>query len=185
MHIERGGPAAMRVAWFILLLSLPLAGVNLPSIAAAQPEPAATAQQSTPSPSAPDGKPEPGPPAPKNVERIKPGDAIGVLGKQAVGPSGEDMGQLVEVLVDEAGRPVAAVIDFGGFLGVGSRKIAVDWRLLEFKPGDPKRQVLLRLDRAALQAAPEYKAPVNPSQPIDMLGPPPSAGTPAPSNAER
>lgn len=175
----------MLVVSFILLLSLLLAGGNLSSVAAAEPEPAATAQQSAPSSSASDDKPQPSPPAPKNLERIKPGDAISVLGKQVDGPTGEDMGQLVDVLVDDAGRPVAAVIDFGGFLGVGSRKIAVDWRLLEIKPGDAKHPVTLRLDRAALQTAPEYKAPVGPSQPTDIVGPPPSAGTPAPSNAER
>lgn len=168
----------MRVVLSILLPSLLLVGANLAPVTAA-------AQQSAANPAAPVGKPEPSPPAPKDLERITPGEAIGVLGKQVEGPAGEDMGQLVDVLIDSAGRPVAAVIDFGGFLGVGSRKIAVDWRLLEFKPTDPKHCVLLRLDRAALQVAPEYKAPAKPSAPIDMVSPPPSAGTPAPSNAER
>jgi len=37
------------------------------------------------------------------------------------------MGRIVDVIVDLAGVVRAAVIDFGGFLGVGSRKIVVDW----------------------------------------------------------
>jgi hypothetical protein len=41
----------------------------------------------------------------------------------------EDMGRIVDVIVDRSGQVRAAVIDFGGFLGVGSRKIAVDWNM--------------------------------------------------------
>ncbi len=37
------------------------------------------------------------------------------------------MGRVVDVIVDPAGQVCAAIVDFGGFLGVGSRKIAVDW----------------------------------------------------------
>ncbi len=188
MSVERSGPVAMRVASSLLLL-LPLLPVAIPasSVATAGGElaAAAPAQQAAPaSPSPSPGKPQASPP-PRNLERIGPGDAIGVLGKQVEGSAGADMGQLVEVLVDDTGRPVAAVIDFGGFLGVGSRKIAVDWRLLEFRPGASKGSVLLHLDRAALQGAPEYKMPASPDQPIEIVGPPPAAGAAVPSDAER
>ena len=44
------------------------------------------------------------------------------------------MGRIVDVLVDRRGQVRAAIIDFGGFLGVGSRKIAVDWSALHFPP---------------------------------------------------
>ena len=67
------------------------------------------------------------------------------------------MGRVVDVLVDQDGKPRAAVIDFGGFLGVGSRKIAVDWQLLQIRPGNRDAPVLLGLNRAQVQAAPEYK----------------------------
>jgi PRC-barrel domain len=98
---------------------------------------------------------------------LAPGQAVGVLGKKVRGPAGEDMGLLVDVLVGEDGQPIAAVIDFGGFLGVGSRKIAVDWRLLAFKPGDRNAPVVITVSRAEVQAAPEYK----PDQPIAIVGP--------------
>ena len=52
----------------------------------------------------------------------------------------------------------AAVIDFGGFLGVGSRKIAVDWGALNFAPDSEKRDVVtLELTRDQVKTAPEYK----------------------------
>ena len=47
-----------------------------------------------------------------------------VLGKNLIA-SGENAGRIVDVLTDESGRVRAVVVDYGGFLGVGSRKIAV------------------------------------------------------------
>jgi hypothetical protein len=79
------------------------------------------------------------------------------------------VGPVVDVLVDGNGRPRAAIIDFGGFLGVGTRKIAVDWQLLKFRPADHDAPMLLGLDRAQIQAAPEYK---DPTQPAQVVAPP-------------
>jgi PRC-barrel domain len=81
-----------------------------------------------------------------------------ILGKNVRSSAGEDMGRLVDVLVDREGQPRAAIIDFGGFLGVGSRKIAVDWKALQFSPDDPKgNTIALALTRDQVKAAPEYK----------------------------
>ena len=59
-----------------------------------------------------------------------------VLGKDVLNAKGEEMGRIVDVLFDEKGQPHAAVIDFGGFLGVGMRKIAISWRALRFDLGE-------------------------------------------------
>jgi hypothetical protein len=67
------------------------------------------------------------------------------------------MGRVVDLLVDETGQPRAAIIDFGGFLGVGTRKIAIDWNSLRFDAGDPKKAVVADLDRDEIKAVPEYK----------------------------
>jgi hypothetical protein len=84
--------------------------------------------------------------------------AQSVLGKEVRSSVNENMGRIVDVIVDRAGQVRAAVIDFGGFLGVGSRKIAVDWGALDFTPDSGKRDVItLALTRDQLKAAPEYK----------------------------
>jgi hypothetical protein len=49
------------------------------------------------------------------------------------------------------------VIDFGGFMGVGSRKIAVEWTALHFAPGNSDAPVTLDLSSDQIKAAPEYK----------------------------
>jgi hypothetical protein len=68
------------------------------------------------------------------------------------------MGRIVDVLVDGSGTARAAIIDFGGFLGVGSRKIAVAWTALHFVPAAEKRYgIVLELTRDQVKPAPEYK----------------------------
>jgi hypothetical protein len=85
-------------------------------------------------------------------------EAQGVLGKEVRSTAGENMGRIVDVLVDPSGQARAAIIDFGGFLGVGSRKIAVAWNALHFPPGVNKpNPIALELTRDQVRAAPEYK----------------------------
>jgi hypothetical protein len=95
------------------------------------------------------------------------------------------MGPVVDVIIDGDGRPRAAVIDFGGFLGVGTRKIAVDWQLLQIKPAEAGLSVWLSLSRAEVQAAPEYKPTSNPGQLVVVGPPPPSEGAPPSSDAPK
>jgi hypothetical protein len=59
-------------------------------------------------------------------------DASPILGKSVRSSAGEDMGRIVDVIVSREGQIHAAIIDFGGFLGIGIRKIAVDWTALNF-----------------------------------------------------
>ena len=90
-----------------------------------------------------------------------------ILGREVRGSSGEAMGRIVDVIVDGRGRPRAAIIDFGGFLGVGSRKIVVDWNALHFgKISNKKDSITLELTKAQVAAAPEYKE----DTPIVVLG---------------
>src|SRR5216683_1508941 len=61
----------------------------------------------------------------------------------------------------------AAVIDFGGFLGVGSRKIVVDWNALHFgRIANKSDSITLELTKDQVTAAPEYKE----DTPIVVLG---------------
>jgi hypothetical protein len=119
--------------------------------------------QPAPTPSAATKEPAP----PPSVTIIAPREAHGVLGRDVRSPTDQDMGRIVDVIVDLAGVVRAAVIDFGGFLGVGSRKIVVDWNALHFgqiaNKGD---RITLELTKEQVNAAPEYKE----DTPIVVLG---------------
>jgi hypothetical protein len=77
--------------------------------------------------------------------------AKGVLGSAVRSATNEDMGRIIDVVVDHVGTPRAAVIDFGGFLGVGSRKVAIDWNAIRFGANG----VTLDLTRDQVKAAPQ------------------------------
>jgi hypothetical protein len=174
-------PAGL-VAWAVAMV-LPIVGhigalaqTTAPPVEAPQAQPA-PADQPAAQPAQP--TPPPAPPAeqkpadqkpPQNIEQIEPATAAPLLGKKVRDASGKNMGLVVDVLVDADGTVRAAVIDFGGFLGVGSRKIAIDRRLLQFNPADHETPIVAALNRAEVQAAPEFK----PSSPaISVVGPPP------------
>ena len=108
---------------------------------------------------------EPAPPP--SVTVIGARDALGILGRDVRSPANEDMGRIVDVIVDREGAVRAAVIDFGGFLGVGSRKIVVDWNALHFGSVANKRDsITLELTKEQVTAAPEYKQ----DAPVIVLG---------------
>lgn len=113
----------------------------------------------------PDLAKEAAPPA--SVTVIEAAEARGILGRDVRSTAGENMGRIVDVIVDRSGTVRAAVIDFGGFLGVGSRKIVVEWNALHFgQVSNKKESITLELTLEQVKAAPEYKE----DTPILVLG---------------
>jgi hypothetical protein len=115
----------------------------------------------TPGESAGDGNKTPPPAA-----TFDPLTVQAVLGREVRSIVDENMGRIVDIIVDRSGQVRAGVIDFGGFLGVGSRKIAVDWNMLRFGSGEKSDRVVVDLTRAQVKAAPEYKD----GKPVVVLG---------------
>ena len=112
-----------------------------------------------------EGAREPAPPP--SVKVIGARDAHGILGREVRSAANEDMGRIVDVIVDRSGTVRAAVIDFGGFLGVGSRKIVVDWKALHFGGiANKSDSISLELTKEQVSAAPEYKE----DTPVIVLG---------------
>ena len=102
------------------------------------------------------------------VQSVAPETAEAILGQRVTDPDGKDIGRLVDVLVDANGQPQAAVIDFGGFMGVGNRKIAVHWSAMHFNPGDATRKITLEMTPDQIKAAPEF---LNPNKAASVVTP--------------
>ncbi len=154
-----------------------------PPAAAPQPPPPAAAP--APPPAVQASPPAaPPPPAPAPVQSVAPGDAEAILGQRVTDPDGKDIGRLVDVLVGANGQPQAAVIDFGGFMGVGNRKIAVVWSALRFNPGDAKRKVALEMTPDQIKTAPEFRDPTKAAPVVtpDSASAPPGPPSPSPSS---
>jgi PRC-barrel domain protein len=128
------------------------------------------AEKTEPPPAAGTTTPPATPPPPQvtpEITVLNKHEVEGVLGRDVRSAADEDMGRIVDVLVDRAGQVRAAIIDFGGFLGVGSRRIAVDWGALHFpQPGKPGERIALDLTRDQVKAAPEYRE----GKPVVILG---------------
>jgi len=90
-------------------------------------------------------------------------ESRGILGTSERSATDEDMGRVVDVIVDRTGITRAAVIDFGGFLGVGSRKVAVDWNAIRFAGS---KGLSIDLTRDQVRTAPQYQE----GKPIVVLG---------------
>jgi hypothetical protein len=89
-------------------------------------------------------------------ESVSPGQVIGIVGRHVIGSDGADAGRLWDVLVDRSGEPRAVVIDYGGVLGVGRRKIAIAWKAVRFAPEDTVHPIRLMLTRQQMGAVPSF-----------------------------
>ena len=76
-----------------------------------------------------------------------------MIGKPVYGSDGKKIGEVNNVLIELDGRVRAAVIDFGGFLGIGEKKVAVDWDKLKMN-GD---RIVVGMTKEQAKAAPEFK----------------------------
>ena len=144
----------------------PYAFVCVPYDDRPKPPPRKTVRKDTPVPTPPPVQPAPAPAEVLTDDKAGGPAVISILGKKVFGRNGDDMGRVVDVLAGRDGRPRAAVIDFGGFLGVGNRKVAVDWQTLQIQPANVDKPVILSLSREQINAAPEFKESDHPEQAI-------------------
>ena len=113
-------------------------------------------------------------------EPVKPAltmtDATGVLSRMVRDGDGKEIGRIVDVLVDPAGQPRAIVVDVGGFMGLGARRVAVSWPSVHVPPpGAADARVSIDLTDAQVRAAPDY---TDRSKPAVIVGPPPMPAPP-------
>lgn len=153
-----------------LVLSLLLAAMQMQAatLLAQTPDQPAPEKPLPPSP-----PPSPSPLAPAEQELIYQGEATSILGRQVRGPAGEMVGRIVDVLVGDAGIPRAAVIEFGGFMGLGNRRVAVTWRALRFGPATGQVPITLDMTADQIKEIPEFKRSATPADPPVAVAVPP------------
>lgn len=105
------------------------------------------------------------------AEQLAPVALTGLLGHMVLGPEARELGRIVDLLADGQGRVRAVVLDIGGFMGVGTRKIAVAWSALRFSTTEkgPVISIVIPTDR--LKSWADYIA----GRPVAILGAPSSA----------
>jgi sporulation protein YlmC with PRC-barrel domain len=81
--------------------------------------------------------------------------ATNIIGNQVVNSEGEQLGKIIDLVLDLDDAQVAyAVLSFGGFLGVGDKLFAIPVEALTFRTED--HTVILDVDKDLLKNAPGF-----------------------------
>ena len=81
-----------------------------------------------------------------------------LIGTRVLGPDDQHIADVADLVLTEDGKIDAVLVDFGGFLGIGEKRVAVAFDNLEFATdANGNRYVFLNtITREQLEAAPAY-----------------------------
>jgi sporulation protein YlmC with PRC-barrel domain len=84
-------------------------------------------------------------------------NASQLMGLKVENPDGDNVGEIGEVILDDAGKVQGVVVDVGGFLGVGEHPVLMDWKDVELagSGNDVKANVTATVE--SLKAMPTYE----------------------------
>ena len=78
-----------------------------------------------------------------------------VEGTNVYNASGDKLGSVDNIMIDKrSGQVRYAVLEFGGFLGMGTDRYPLPWNMLKYDTD--KEGYVVPLDKATLEAAPKY-----------------------------
>jgi sporulation protein YlmC with PRC-barrel domain len=131
-----------------------------------------TSQPATPdtTTTAPDSKPaaEPAnPPGMKSAEEVKAKDealtdghiASSLMGASvynSAGKDGQDIGNVDDLVIDKDGKIVSVVVGVGGFLGIGSKDVAIDYSQVKWEQGNGSWWIIVPTTADQLKALPDF-----------------------------
>jgi hypothetical protein len=107
-----------------------------------------------------------------------------LIGTSVYNESNEKIGSINDLLLDNNGTTMAAIVGVGGFLGLGEKKVAVHPKSLRFARSNEGDKVMFNVSKDELKQAAEFK-PYNPPPPApptasrSPMSPPPMGGVPA------
>lgn len=88
-------------------------------------------------------------------------------------PDWEDIGEINDVILSRDGNVEAVLVDVGGFLGIGERRIAIDMASVRFVADDATAEdlsdyfLVMQAPRAAFEEAPAYAWPHDAAMAVD------------------
>jgi sporulation protein YlmC with PRC-barrel domain len=102
-------------------------------------------------------------------QEVTQAEATGVLGRMVHDSSGAQVGRVVDVVVEPSGLPRAIVVDTGGFMGVGARRVAVAWQFVHVPPPASKDDTInIDLSDDQVKSAPEYTDRTKPAKIVGL-----------------
>ena len=128
----------MKATYVMLAAALSVAAVTAPALS----------QDTVP------GKPGMGFVTQQNSDRL----ASRLIGLNIKNPADETIGEIYDVVLTDANAIRAYIVSVGGFLGMGTRYVAIDPKAITFNRKDEKNWIaVMNTNKDQLRAAPEYK----------------------------
>ncbi len=90
-----------------------------------------------------------------NAQGEMSGEAL--IGATVRNQANESVGKVEDVYVDNAGAIKTVVVSVGGFLGVGTKDVAVKWSDLKFQRDGRSLVIMTNWTKDSLKAMPDYK----------------------------
>lgn len=78
------------------------------------------------------------------------------IGQPVVSASGEKLGSVYDVLFSKDGSIKTVVLGVGGFMGMGSKLVAIPFETVTYSEKDGSRVIMVPLTMEALKTAPAY-----------------------------
>lgn len=89
----------------------------------------------------------------KNVKVMAASDFIG---KRVYTRAGDDIGEVMDLIVTDNGAVQAVVLGVGGFLGIGEKDVAVTMQAIEMQPEGETTKLVVDASKEQLNNAPDY-----------------------------
>ena len=83
--------------------------------------------------------------------------AKGLMGSSLLGPDGERVAKVADLVFGPDGTVKRLVVEVGGFLGIGARRVAIDVDQLQRLPDGRGDDLRTTLTRSQLEALPRYR----------------------------
>lgn len=80
-----------------------------------------------------------------------------LIGKNVVSSGGQNMGEIENLIIDGKGQIKAAVVQWGGFLGIGDKERVIRWNQIRYDHAD--NRAVIDMTKEQIQALPEYDGP--------------------------
>lgn len=80
-----------------------------------------------------------------------------LVGMPVFSSDGATVGKISSLLIDQDQRVTGAVLSVGGFLGIGTKSVAVPWESLKFEEKGGKQLAIVPMSNDELAKAPEFK----------------------------
>ena len=83
--------------------------------------------------------------------------ASDLIGKTVVNSQNESIGSINDLVTDENGKIIAALVGAGGFLGIGEKDVAVRFEDLDLVRDGDNTKVMMNTTKETLTSAPDFR----------------------------